>query len=76
MLFDVSIVMSISYRPAGPGHLSYLLSSMTLSVPIRGERDMTLFALSQLKSKSKRPIIQTCEKFSLSLFGPPLLLGL
>lgn len=53
VLSDVSIIMSVSCRPSGPGHLTYLPASMNLSVPIRGEKDVTLFALSQLQSKSK-----------------------
>jgi len=52
ILSDVSIIMSISCRPSGPGHLTYLLSSMDLSVPVRGEKDVTLFALSQFQCKS------------------------
>lgn len=53
MLSDISIIMSISCRASGPGHLSYLLSSMNLSVSIRGEKAVTLFALGQPKAKSK-----------------------
>ena len=53
ILPDVFIIVSISYRPSGPGHISYFILGMNLRVPIRGEKDTTLFALNQLKFKSK-----------------------
>lgn len=45
ILPDVFIIVSISYRPSGPGHISYFILGMDLRAPIRGEEATTLFAL-------------------------------
>lgn len=52
LLPDVFIIVSISDRPSGPGHISYFILGMNLRAPIRGEKDTTLFALNELKSKT------------------------